>query len=1081
MLRIVRSNRTERLFEHLLEEICRPRDPLTREVIVLQDMGMARWLAHRIAEATGVAANLEFLVPAELAHRLYKAWFGTEVASQNWSKDFIFWSVLRELPALYEMPECRRIKEYLGEAIDWARKYQLAKRIAEVFHRYLVYRPEMIIRWEEDHNREELRGKHDDLYWQVILWRRIAKSTEMPHQARLYAQFCESVREGRGPIEPEILPERVFVFGVTALAPVHVDLLEGLSRFRDVTIYHLNPCREYWGDIPGRNRDEVVGLEDFYRDQPNPMMASWAQAGRFLLDRLLDIQEVEEVDCFEEPSGKSMLEALQLDILNLDFKVSPMPPPPDDRSLQIHVCHSPMREIQVLHDRIAALLEERPHLSPEDFVVMAPDIDVYAPYVEAVFGSRKDPKIPWNLSERLPIMEDPLLESLVGLLKLPRWRCTTTEIMSLLERIPIARRFGLDEVPLNVLRRWVGESGIRWGIDGDMKVEIELPGERANTWRMGLERLLAGYSLPPGELFFEDVLSYPHVEGTDAEAVGGLCELIDRIAHWRKKLSESYTPAEWRLLLNDLIDDFFFPDPGTEASIAHFRRAVDAMASSAQEAGFGERVPVNFVESFVRDFLSSAPSMKRFLSGGVTFCNLSPMRAIPFKVVWILGMNGGDFPRADRSPSFDLVALHPRRGDRFRPWEDRFLFLEAFISAREVFAVSYVGRDIRENSEKVPSVLVLDLMDAIDRKWPASGEKVSKRCIVEHPLQPFNPRIYSGSDDNLFSYDPLWCVDFGGKDETPLEPFCGGELGIDEVDNDEVIELNRLVRFFDNPARYFLENSLRIVLPSEEKALEDVEPFNIESLDKYILTEEATWEILRGSDPGDLLERRLRARGVLPHGEAGRICFETILGEASALALKVKELAGEAGLRRRHLLVDVGEFKVKGIVPGTAEKGCLLFRPGKIRGKDRIRLWIYHLLLCCSSDNGEEVLSVFVGREGEKVAVKHVHNAGDYLKTLVDLWKLGRKKPLPFFPNSSWVYAKAVRLGKSGNGSPEEICGGEWNDRYNRRGEYYDPAVRIAFRGREALNDEFCRVALEVFGPMIEHIEDEKKKRKAKK
>ncbi len=1085
MFTIVRSNRTEKLFEDFLDRFIGLRNPLVPEVVIVQDKGMARWLAHCVADSIGIAANIEFVVPGEIADRVYRAWFGLDIPAEGWTRDFLVWAVLRHLPALVEDKNFGRLRDYLGAERDWLKLYRLARKVASVFHKYLIYRPEMLLKWEEGRV-DKNTAESEDLYWQAELWKRIVQCCDVPHQARLYGWFCEALKNNRPPTNPEILPHRVFAFGITALAPVHIDVLEGLSRHVDIVFYHLNPCREYWGDVRRSDSYQSTSIDDFYRFEPNPIMASWAQAGRFLLDRLLDLEvEFEEIDLFEDPGKNSLLRALQSDVLNLKLHRDNQPPAESNESVQVHVCHSRMREIQILHDRIADMLEKNREWKPEDFVVMAPDINVYAPYVEAVFGSRKDPEIPWNISERLPLMEDPLLEALVSLLKLPRWRCTASDIMSLLEKPSIARRFGIDESSPDRLRRWIRESGIRWGIDKEMREEIGLPGENANTWRMGLDRLITGYALPPTEMFFSDVLSYPHVEGSEALLLGGLFEIIDKIKRWRERLRQKHNPEKWQNLINELLEDFCEPDSESEESLERFRHAMDSFVSAARASGFTEEIPVSVVEAAVRDHLGESPAIKRFLTGGVTFCNLTPMRTIPFRVVWILGMNDQDFPRPDRSPGFDLVNTSPRKGDRFRQWEDRFLFLEAFLSARDIFAVSYVGRDIRDNSERVPSILVSELLDTIDRKWRSSGNiPVSRKCIIEHPLQPFSQRIYDGSDSRIFSYDSIWCVDI--TQGFHQQPFINDKFELkDEPAENNIVNVESLVRFYRNPTRWFLERCLGLAIPSADDLLEDSEPLVLDSLNRYRVVNELVHEMVQQREficnvdkISPIMLKKFTAKGLLPHGAAGRVEFKKACNEAIKIVEMMISLYRDTSFETLKVDKNLGWVVLEGIIPNVTSRGCILYRPGSVRGRDLIELWIYHLVLCSIRKSQEELESAYVyvkkdkgKRNIECMILKDVENAEEHLKDLIEIWFEGHKRPIHFFPNSGWKYLREISSGRGKNKKPEEICGNEWKNEYEEIGEYFDPAVRIAFRGQEPLNEEFCDLSKRIFGPLLESLE----------
>ncbi|MBC7357077.1 MAG: exodeoxyribonuclease V subunit gamma [Desulfacinum sp.] len=1071
MWRTVQSNRTEKLFQAFARDTSSPPpDPLEPETVVVQDMGMARWLTHRLALTAGVAANIRFLVPADLVRTVYGAWLGQDIQPEAWSRPVLTWRIFRLLPDFLDHDQFADLRRYVSEDPLGLKAYQLAERIATVFDRYLAYRQEMLLSWEEGNGEG----------WQPVLWRRLVETIGEPHLARLHHRFRTAAGQGKGPLRPEALPRRVSLFGVSHLAPVHLEVFVRLASHLPVTLYYPNPSGAYWGDVETekqriRREARAGALTSAFAHEANPLMGSWAQSGRFLfesLQRIHEETEAQEEDLFEEPAPASLLGRVQHDLFHL---ADGRPQDPDERqpvsgpdaSLQVHACHSPMREVQVLHDRIAWMLEHLADLAPEDIVVMAPDIDVYAPYVEAVFGTRDDPRIPWNLSERKAPLEDPLLEKILEMLSLPRRRLTASDVLSLLETPAVAARLDLTPDDLARIRTWVRETGIRWGLDGEQKKEWGLPADPSNTWQTGLDRLFAGYALPPREIFCGRVLAYPHVEAASAQCLGKLQDLLDRIAFWHETLREARPASQWQELLNRLLDDFFFPEGDWEESLRSFRRALDRFRSFADLAHMTEPLSIQVVRAHLSALLEAAPSIRRFLSGGVTFCNLVPMRTIPFRVVCLLGMNDTDFPRMDHPPQFDLAARDPQPGDRLRNREDRFLFLEALLSARDVFYVSYVGRDIRDDSERVPSILVSELLDYVDgsRVLP-DGRPPSAEIVVRHPLQPFSRRLYDGSDPRLFSYDRQWLEAARAEEQNETPPFLPDGVLPAAPENpwtDEV-DLEDLLRFFENPSRWFLERELGLSLYRAEDPILDEEPFTVAGLDRYRVETDVFQAVLDGADPEETWEL-LRARGVLPQGTAGKVVFRDTFRAMEAMAETVREWTGSPR-KPVEVDLDLGGVRLRGWIPRLTERGLLQVRPAKIKGKDRIRLGIRHLALCAVRPPGIALESVHVARDAV-FRLKEVPDPEGPLRTLLDLWREGRERPLPFFPDTSWEFASGAA-----KGDPEDKvrarCRRTFRDDYRQMGEGFDACVATAFRAKDPLDDDFRRIARAVFDPILQ-------------
>ncbi len=1063
MLEVHHSNRLEVLVAVLAEVTAAPlADPFRRELIVVQNPGMARWINQQLAERAGISACLDYPLPAGFFWQVLKAWLPDAPDLELFAKDALVWRILRLLPERLGESAFAPLRRYLEADASDLRLYQLARRIADLFDQYLVLRPEMMLDWEAGRDEQ----------WQAQLWRALCAEGDHAHRARLLTDLEQAMAD-RKPA-PGALPERVSLFGLTALAPVYVRLLDRLSRFLPVHLYYLTPSREYWSDLVDergqarrRARARRAGLPDptGLLDVGNPLLASLGHAGQVFLDQLLELGGADH-DRFETPDGASLLHQLQRDILDLAdarAEYSPRRFGPDDISVQVHSVHSPLREVQVLHDRLLHLFEHLEGLEPRDLVVMAPDIDVYAPYVDAVFGAAAaDRRIPWSIADRRVGAEQPVLEALKLLLLLPRSRFEASEVLSLLEVPAVRRRFGLDEEGVERIRTWVRESGVRWGEDAAMSVGLGLPVEQANTWAFGLDRLFLGYALPPDPDAdpYGEVLPYVDVEGGEVAYLGVLQSFLEVLGAWRKRLTVARTPDQWRAALNELLAAFFVPDEDEEPVLQGVRDRLDTLVALAQRTGFQDALSPDVMRALLEGVFEDTRGAHRFLTGRVSFCNMVPMRSIPFRVVCLIGMNGEDFPRSQRPPSFDLMAQAPRRGDRSRRRDDRYLFLEALLSARDVLYLSYVGNDVRDNSIKVPSVVVSELLDYLHQGCVcANGQAPEQRLLVRHPLQPFSRRYFDASDGRLFSYSRTWADAARTQPGTELPAFADGELGPPD-DSLRVLDIEELVRFLCNPSKYFLTQRLGLRLPDEEEVPEDLEPFDAQGLERYRLRQSLLRQRLIGRVEAEILAR-LRGEGVLPHGAAGELLLEEQLEVADPF---LRRLAQHADQLLEPLEVDLalGDFRLQGQLGNLRPSGLLDSRLGKLRCKDRLAIWVRHLVLNALAPQAVERTSLFVA-EDVTLLLRPVEGGRDLLLDLLELRWQGLRAPLAFFPETALAWLEGGDYGSA--------FGQAWSSEFAPAPEASDLAVRTAFRGREPIGEAFQATARRILGPLLEHAE----------
>jgi len=1069
MLQVYHSNRLEALVEELARITAAPLvDPFRPETIVVQNQGMARWIAQQLAQRNGIGAQLDFPLPARFLWRVVQAWLPETPDATGFDKNALLWRVYRQLPELLDRPAFAPLIRYLADDASGLKLYRLAQRIADLFDQYLVFRPELVLGWEQG----------EDEHWQAVLWRALGTGGDQAHRARLLAELESAM--ARDEPDTDALPERVCLFGLSALAPVYVRIFGALADRIPVYLFFLNPCREYWSDLVDergqarrRARARRAGRPDptGLLDLGNPLLASLGHAGQVFLDQLLELGGL-DYDRFLSPRGDRLLQRVQRDLLELidPCAAEPQVVARDDFyfSMQLHGTHGPLREIQVLHDRLLHLFEALDGLEPRDIIVMAPDIDRYAPYVEAVFGAADGSlRIPWSIADRRIAGTRPVLDALKYLLALPSSRFEAGELLSLLEIPALRRRFDLDDQSVERIRTWVRESGVRWGQDGAMRADLGLPDESANTWDFGLQRLFLGYALPPDadDELYAGVLPYPDAEGSEAVALGQLAALVETLGVWRRRLTVPRSLAGWRSAVSELLADCFAPDDEEEALLQLVRDGLDAAVVRAEAAGLDRPVGLEILRAIVRDLLDDNRGAHRFLTGRVNFCNMVPMRSIPFRVVCLIGMNGTDFPRPQRPLSFDLMARHPRRGDRSRRRDDRYLFLEALLSARDVLYLSWVGNDERDNSLKVPSVVIEELLDYLRRGYRLpDGADPTERLVLRHPLQPFSRCYFDRhsdlGDDRLFSYAQTWLEAARTQVEGELPPFFDTELP-EPGEAFRTLELADLIRFLCNPARYFLTERLGLSLPEEAEILPDTEPFDAAGLEGYRLDQVLLQELSAGQAPASI-PARLRGAGILPHGTPG----ELLLGERLAAAEHfVQRLQDHPAPEAEPIEVDLtlAGFRVQGQLRNPHATGLVDYRFGRLNAKDRLRAWVRHLVLNILAPEGIEPTSTFIARD-RILRLAPVPDAESLLADLLALYRQGLTRPLAFFPESALAWLE------HGYGSGFDHA---WRGRYNPAPERDRIEVRIAFRGREPIGEEFEQTAAHILGPMLEQSETE--------
>jgi exodeoxyribonuclease V gamma subunit len=1072
-IHLVYSNRMEALAEKLAERFSIPLpSPFTPETVLVQSRGMQRWLSMELSRRLGICANVRFPFPVAFLHDLLRDNLPALSDKYPFDQERMRWRIMETLHSGLEDPEFGILREYVQDDGNGTLRFGLARKIASLFDRYLVFRPDMLATWEQGGR----SGDDPAERWQAGLWRLLVKEIGSVHRARLQELFIRRLLDGGRDLR---LPQRIALFGISTLPPAHLCLFHALAQHIDVSFFVLSPCREFWEDLVSSRRKSRIlsgrtpegGAVPLYLDEGHPLLASWGGVNQVFQRALNELTQSDFQDHYQDPGRATLLHCLQSDILDLHSHAElgeQGTVSGEDRSIRIHSCHSPMREVEALYDTLLSCCDADPTLHPRDILVMAPDIETYAPYVQAVFGSPETEslKIPFSIADKSVAGDSGLIRSFLDLLDAASGRLAVNAVLALLESAPVAARFGLQKGDVERIHYWVGETRIRWGGDEDSRSELGLPPFRENSWEAGLERLLLGLAMHgDGRRRFADILPYGDIEGSLGEPLGRFVDFFHLLGRLARTTHDRCTPRQWAELLLETLAECFEPQRSDLASLQLVRSALDDLRSLPAESGFERPLPFAVVRSWLEERFARPVHEGSFMTGGVTFCAMVPMRSIPFRVVCLLGLNHDAFPRRETPVDFDLTARAPLPGDRNVRLDDRSLFLEALLSARDALLLSFVGRDIQSNLPKPASVLVIELLDTLDRDYLlADGRRPSQALVQEHPLQSFGPEYFRPSGP-LFSYSPDRCA--GARNLLKAGPTLPSLLR-DELpqppDELRTSTLDELVGFFLDPSQTFLRRRvgadprLRSSLLEEEESLA-----GLGGLEGYGLGQEMLSWLERGEAPEELLHVA-RAQGLLPPLAMGAAVFERVREEVCRLHASMRALAGSRA-DDLPLHIELDGFTLTGRVTSIFEAGLLQARyTGTIKGRDLLTAWIR--LLAASVQSGRQCRVFVLSRGSTCRLLTSPPDSAAVLSTLLRLRWSGLSRPLCFFPETSMAYAEAL-LGK---GSTHEQALQEalrkWSSLYDHAKEGERPATLLCFP-EPGFDEPFQAAAVEICGPLL--------------
>ncbi|MEN3222580.1 exodeoxyribonuclease V subunit gamma [Mycolicibacterium porcinum] len=1006
-----RAERTDLLADGLAGLLSQPpADPFAQELVLVPAKGVERWLSQRLSNRLGVCAAVEFRNPRSLIAEL------TGTAEDDpWSADAMAWPLLAVIDDNLDQPWCQPVANHLGHfetgdeyELRQGRRYAVARRLAGLFASYARQRPQLLVDWN---------GLPDDLSWQAPLWQALTEriDADPPHlrHAKTVARLIDS---------PSDLPERLSLFGHTRLPVTEIELLTALATHHDLHLWLPHPSDDLWQSLAGHSGPLPRREDTSHRDVGHPLLAT---LGRDLreLQRSLPVPDTDE---YLSGTGypDTVLGWLQSDIAANAVRPTGRVPGPQDRSVQVHSCHGPARQIEVLREVLLGLLADDPTLEPRDILVMCPDIETYAPLIAAGFGlgdvvrgAHPAHKLRVRLADRALVQTNPLLSVAASVLALAGGRATASEVLNLAESDPVRARFGFTDDDLEAITAWVREANIRWGFDQEHRSPYGVEFLH-NTWRFGIDRVLAGVAMSDdSHAWLGTTLPLDDVSSNRVELAGRFADFVEKLSHTVRSLNGVRPLGEWLSALGTGIDalaasDEEWPAAQVQREFAEIAEAVGAPATPMR---------LSDIRALLDRHLAGRPTRANFRTGTLTVCTMVPMRSVPHRVACLVGLDDGVFPRLGAVDGDDALARDPRTGERDIRSEDRQLLLDAIGAATQTLVVTYTGANEYSGQARPPAVPLAELLDTlkITAEQPVD-------VVTTHPLQPFDIRnVTPGAlvPEGPFTFDPtaLTAAQASAGQRAERPPFFAHQLPALPTGD---VALEDLVTFFRDPVKGFFR-SLEYTLPWDVDGVTDEMPVEIDALEEWTVGDRMLSDILRGMTPADAQQAEWR-RGTLPPGQLG-------WRRAIALRDQCALLAAEA-LRHRgtdpqayDVDIDLGTGRrLTGTVSRVFGDRLVSVTYSKLDGKHLLQSWIPLLALAAGlPDRDWSAVCIGRPRRGDTPRVEGLGRPDDPVGLLADLvaiYDAGRREPLPLPIKTSYAWAAARHAGDD----PEREAGFRW-------------------------------------------------------
>jgi len=1060
------SNRLETLAEdclHCLENS--PGSPLIANSITVQSRGMAHWLTYLHSRRSGVSMQVDFPFPQKSIQMLLRLLFPEwpDPAEDPFQRNALAFRILSHLPDWLKRRPFQPLVSFLDAQKPDARArraWQLAQRMAGLFDQLQVYRPELLRQWEKEPESRDC--------WQAHAWSALKSTLQ---DSLCLTDLLEKLETDR--IEPkqvptQELPSMLYWFSPGTLPPLYLKLLLGFSRHIPIHLFVVSPSPAYLGDLLSPKEQKRLALEEQrFEFHTHPWLAQWGKQSSELLDQLtdLDIYAEDANEYFEEPGRDCLLHRIQ-DVL---FQATEVPPHEErpkavsDGSVEVRICHTTAREVEVLQQYLLERFEQDPELKAEEVLVLAQDIGLYAPYIHAVFGQEKQEsnRIPYSVADVPMAQGNQLINCLDKLLQFLHGRFEASRALELLDDPCLSRRFPFKDQDYQTLLHWIQCSGIRWGLDADQRAELDGGHFSEFTWASGIQRLLLSYAAGDDLPAWKDSVNCSGPTGSQSEPFNRFLSWLGMLERYYRESRQERSFVEWfdwsLLWARDLLGEH----DERYRELIELGQSLESAKKSVRLGGHSELVGYDAFLACWTQMMQDDSRAGGFFSGGITFCSLKPLRNIPAKVVCILGMEEKAFPRKEPVTEFDLASYPPsEKGDRSVRDDDRQLFLDLLLSCRRWLYLSYPGIDPHSLEEKPPSLLLDELLDGLDAHFVF--EKGARKAICQRErLQSYHASYFDASNPKSYREDDLLAAQ-AALCPRELEAVLEKRQILPElVRPQESVMLSRWVSLFKNPAQYFLQGSLGARLPRMEDPLKDEEPIFLDGLELYQLRQEA---MQRSTDEAP-------TAGTLPVGEMGKQSWSDTRSELEQITLPLQALGWPRPSQEftiQHAL-DATRLTERISIHGA---GLLILpRPGRLRPIDRIEAWLLHLLSQAASP--ERVSGTVVCGTDMALHFGKVPHAHELLLSWEQAAMTAGSGFLPFYPKASCAYAEGVLTGKKEAPEILESVSAAFYQEpsaYQFAGEFHDPWINIwASRIEDPLGEDFCQWADTLITPMLHH------------
>ncbi|WP_320668010.1 exodeoxyribonuclease V subunit gamma [Prochlorococcus sp. MIT 1307] len=1103
MLTIYRSNRAEWLANVLSEHLrLKPPSPFETVEVIVNTWPVSRWLGEELATVNGISALIRFPFPGTRLKELVKLVLGLEEKDEDpWKANRLVWHILEVLPELLKTDEASLLREWLKQRSSKPGEvnrdeWQLASSIADAFDDYALYRINEITQWLRgtDKNSSKFLETNAQSNWQPLLINLLSKRINREPFGLQVKRAIDQLKHGTPPAKK--LPSQLHIFGLSSLAPVQVELIQALSGFIDIKMYLITPCRDLWQRCELRRhrlgKSWSNPLDGYWLLQAPRLEANLGRMGaefQQLLEGSGESQlgEWKEGDLFAAPANISiqlkreptLLEQLQQQLVTPSEGTS-ITRKKDDTSLTFMACPGQRRQVQLVRDQILQWLASDSSLEPKDILIMTPQVKLYSPLISSAFNDKTATnfELPYKITDRSQQDCPGLTQYMLLLLQLASTRINATAINSLLTNPAIQKQQCLTQEDVINISDLLQVTGFRWGLDAE-----DRDGNEVHSLSWCLDRWLLGLVLPSTPGLAPGGIA-PFSKGIKLNDLTQWWNFLSLTCNQLRELRYPRTCEKWVELLRSYVKDLFGDGGNWALEFKGFLSALEVWRQSSVDSQL--EIDVSVAEDILSQIFAVEVGRFGHRSGVITISALEPMRAIPHRAIVLMGLDSNIFPRHKDRPGFHLLGQKRELGDPMPSDQDRYVLLEALISARQHLMITWNSRN-EHTGEPIPAASPI-------QQWLTQLESQLGKESVEGLLREPHPNPLARANFvPLNNQLPISCDQRNleariwlNKRLEPHSLALALPLKWDQPKDKEVplISTNLLKSWLKSPQRIWLEG-LQLKPREWINPLRDFEDLNLNELQRYHLLRNRFEELLEiplekqahffNNQREEDWETKYEGQGKLPPLSAARIECELLENRWQNLLSILTKLGP---CRKRLLLFDGEPEEIL-----WAGDFVIVIELGKLKSKNVMEGWVNHLQTCASSTPPTATLVISrnsskskrdqfqVALQWDPLPQKQAREELNKLKAIA-LHGLQHCWPVP--PESGWAFAKA-KLKDSSKGM--KAFQQNWNGIFNIPGERETTEMQLCFgidfeANMFTNNKDFIEAFSSLYDPLIEVLSE---------